>query len=382
MNPLNIVIAVSQFPTPESPNIGVYVTEQARALHNLGHKVVIVHAFQKSDRSSPGIEITENWWQGLRVIHVEYPLIRFTWYLPCVIALMLGIRRAKKYIKPDIAHAHFTLPVGLASLIAGRLLSLPVVITEHTGPIREICRDRLTSWAMRFSLSNVDSVVAVSNFLKNEMVKDLGVARSINVIPNLIDLAKFSLNDRHRADNSDKPLNVLFVSRSKDQRKGNDLVIKAFAKALLKNGRRIKLVIAGESLEGELGPLVDDLKIRDHCVFTGVLTLEQLSRLMSQCGFLVVASRYETFSLVTIEAMACGKPVVATRCGGPEELIKPETGLLVPVDDADALAGAIVDMSDNLERYEAELIARYARECFSEEVVARRLTQVYEQVLN
>jgi glycosyltransferase involved in cell wall biosynthesis len=125
-----------------------------------------------------------------------------------------------------------------------------------------------------------------------------------------------------------------------------------------------------------------ELGVAGNCLFTGALPIDKLSMLMRQSAFLVVASRYETFSLVLIEAMACGKPTVATRCGGPEELVAPDTGILVPSDDPESLARAMVEMSRTFSSYDSATIAQYARDNFSDDVIARQLTRVYEGVID
>ena len=93
---------------------------------------------------------------------------------------------------------------------------------------------------------------------------------------------------------------------------------------------------------------------------------------------LVVPSRRETFSLVTAEALASGTPVVATRCGGPEEILTEETGQLTEVDDAAALAIAIESM---LHRpYDRAALRRYAVDRFGSAAAAERLGRLYERV--
>jgi glycosyltransferase involved in cell wall biosynthesis len=93
---------------------------------------------------------------------------------------------------------------------------------------------------------------------------------------------------------------------------------------------------------------------------------------------LVVPSRRETFSLVTAEALASGTPVVATRCGGPEEILTDETGQLTDVDDAAALAIAI---ESTLNRsYDRAALRRYAVDRFGSSAAAERLGRLYERV--
>ncbi|HET9530056.1 MAG TPA: glycosyltransferase [Blastocatellia bacterium] len=377
---MNIVIATPEFPTDRFPFTGVYVVEQARALYRQGHKVSILCARQMEGRGLRfAFEETSYGDEGLPVIKVEYPIIRGASYIPCVIALRRALRKVKRYFEPDLIHAHVTLPVGFAAVVCGKVLGIPVAVTEHWGPVRQICDSRLGEWGMRFVTIRADRMIAVSEHLKQEMISELDTSRPIDVIPNLYDPFKF-----YRADNGSEPqsADILFVGRGGDLRKGNDLVLKSFARAMQRSTIKMRLVMVGSGLEKELAPLVSELGIAGDCVFTGALPLDRLSSLMRRCAFLVVASRYETFSLVLVEAMACGKPVIATRCGGPEGLVTSETGMLVPVDDTEAMADAMVEMSRDLARYDARSIARHARESYGEDVIARQLTRMYEGVIN
>jgi L-malate glycosyltransferase len=385
MLPMKIVIVTPQFPS-QSSHLGVFVAEQARALSRHGHSVTVVVTQQRAREALRGIRLTELRWQDLRVVQVEYPIVRLTWYLPCAIGLLAAFRRLRRHLGLDIIHAHFTFPVGIAALAAGRILGIPVIITEHTGPVAEMCRIWISILGLRLALRHADAVVSVSEHLKNEMTSEAKLKRPITVIPNLFDCARFyPMRDDGRCDSQAKheqPLDVLFIGRGGDARKGNDLIIKAWAKVLSRSLRLLRLVLVGPTLEEELKPLITDLGIVNHCVFTGALPPDRLASLMRECGFLVVASRYETFSLATVEAMACGKPVVATRCGGPDELLTPETGVLVPVDDVEALAKAIIGMSENIHHYDAGVIARHASERYGEAVVVQQLNKLYETLVN
>ena len=95
----------------------------------------------------------------------------------------------------------------------------------------------------------------------------------------------------------------------------------------------------------------------------------------------VLASRLETFGVVYIEAMAAGLPVIATACGGPEDFVSPDNGILVPKEDVPALADAMERMIRTRESYDSAAIARFARDRFSPAAVAGELEAVYRQIV-
>ena len=95
----------------------------------------------------------------------------------------------------------------------------------------------------------------------------------------------------------------------------------------------------------------------------------------------VLASKSETFGIVYIEAMAKGLPVIATRCGGPEEFVNKDNGLLVDVGDCEALTEAMVYMMNHKDLYNKEMIRQFCLENFSESAIADKIIEEYNKVI-
>ena len=102
---------------------------------------------------------------------------------------------------------------------------------------------------------------------------------------------------------------------------------------------------------------------------------------MSESDCFVLASRRETFGVAYIEAMAMGLPVIATKCGGPEDFVTNENGILVPVDDIDKLKEALIKMHQNIDLYDREKISSSTRESFAPSTIAKHLIEVYKNVI-
>ena len=96
----------------------------------------------------------------------------------------------------------------------------------------------------------------------------------------------------------------------------------------------------------------------------------------------VLSSRYETFSVVTAEAIAHGLPVVVTKCGGPEEFVSPDQGLLVNNMDINALISGIEYMSSNWQNYDPDKLMEYAKNKFDSPIVGHQLVNIYNEILN
>jgi len=95
---------------------------------------------------------------------------------------------------------------------------------------------------------------------------------------------------------------------------------------------------------------------------------------------LVISSRIETFSIVGIEAMGLGLPVIATKCGGPEDYITKETGLVVDKENPKLLAESIIFMKKNLKKYNNKKIAAYANKNFSDKVIINKIINIYKNI--
>jgi glycosyltransferase involved in cell wall biosynthesis len=167
-----------------------------------------------------------------------------------------------------------------------------------------------------------------------------------------------------------------------NQRKGIDLLLRALAH-LIRNGQDVVLDIGGEGPEREaLVLLARDLGIADRVNFLGLLSREGVRKAMQEAHLFVLPSSYETFGVAYIEAMACGLPVIATRCGGPEGFVTPDVGYLVPQSDENALATTIHDVFVNYHRFDGNEIRCYVVRRFGSDAVAKKLITIYERVVS
>ena len=113
-----------------------------------------------------------------------------------------------------------------------------------------------------------------------------------------------------------------------------------------------------------------------------ILTRDGVLAAMSECDALVVASRFETFSVVLIEALALGKPVIATRCGGPESIVSPQDGLLVDPGSVEAMASALSELHSSSFNFEPEGIRARCIARFGRAALTTRLMKIYDSVVN
>ena len=127
--------------------------------------------------------------------------------------------------------------------------------------------------------------------------------------------------------------------------------------------------------------MVINLGLSDKVKFHGMKTKREVAKFIKECEFLVLPSLYESFGIVLLEAMACGKPVITTLSGGQKEFVNENTGILVPAKDVNALASAIDYMLDNYHKYSPQRISKYVREAFSYKTIGKLLYNAYIELL-
>ena len=152
----------------------------------------------------------------------------------------------------------------------------------------------------------------------------------------------------------------------------------------LPNGydRNVELRLIGDGPEqSNLAALASKLGISERVVWLGKLDRPGVVSEMQRAQAIAVSSRYETFGVVLIEALACGKPVVSTKSGGPEEIVDEKNGLLVPLNNVDEMARALTEMRRHAGRYDPNRIRGRCLARFSPEVVTSSLLRVYGRAL-
>jgi glycosyltransferase involved in cell wall biosynthesis len=158
-------------------------------------------------------------------------------------------------------------------------------------------------------------------------------------------------------------------------------LLRAFAIAFKDRGD-VRLRIGGKGpLRQRLEHLSRELEIQDQVAFLGELSREKVLEEIRECDAFVLPSNFETFSVVLIESLAMGKPVVATDCGGPREIVNDDNGLLVPVGDVDLLAEAMQSMIEQRHLYPPISLRQACIAEYGEQAIIPRHLAVYESVL-
>jgi glycosyltransferase involved in cell wall biosynthesis len=203
------------------------------------------------------------------------------------------------------------------------------------------------------------------------------MGRRFQVIPNVVNTELF--HPRDNGEESGKK-RILFVGLLKPLKGMNSLLVAIGALARERRDFVLDIVGNGPDRE-EYEKITDRLGLEKFVRFHGLKTKKEVARIMRECSFLVQPSLVETFGVTVIEAMASGKPVVATDLPVFREKITMGRGILVPTGDNAALAGAIDTMLDRYQSYDPEELAQYVRRNYSYEIIGKKLNEIYHNVL-
>ncbi len=298
---------------------------------------------------------------------------------------MMGVRhlvRAGKYYldrygRPDIIHAFQGRWAGYAAYLLARELRLPYVITEHESYFEEGNIPASALPYLRKCYHAASRVFAVSRAMAQAMARVCD-QKHIQIIPNMVNTDCFTCLTEPRPY---APFLFLSVARLA-KIKRLDLLIKAFHLAFA-DEPHVRLRIVGEGNEYPLlVRTVRELSLQQQVDFCGALPHRQVKEEMQHAHCLVLCSDVETFGLVLIEAIACGLPVIATKCGGPEDIVTEEVGELVPCDNPHVLANAMHQMRLKYPRYTPAVLHDFAQQHYGEQVIAARLSEEYDKIVN
>ena len=134
--------------------------------------------------------------------------------------------------------------------------------------------------------------------------------------------------------------------------------------------------------ENKLKKLAESFHLLDRKIFfEGLKDNAEVYDYLHRCDFLIMNSRFETFSLICAEAMSCGKPVLATRCGGPNEFVNATTGVLIEPDNDEELKMEFLKMLAHFRNFDSGQIKNYSIELFSMDKVGAAFQKVYTSII-
>ena len=362
---------------------GVIASELGKTLAARGHRVHILSSdtpFRLADYQ-PGLSFH-------RVQTPTYPLFREPQYVLSLANKIVQVARAERV---DIIHAHYAIPHATAAYLARQILAssplhrvpTKVITTLHGTDITLLGSDPSYSETVAFCIQQSDGVTAVSESLKADTRRELGVDCEIRVIPNFLDCSVHrridvpNLRSRFAQDGQKV---VIHVSNFRPVKRVVE-VVEVFARIRRDVCARLLMVGDGPDM-GEAVQRARTLGVADDVLFLG--EQDQVFPLLSISDLFLLPSAQESFGLAALEAMACEVPVIASRVGGlPEVIAHDENGFLHAPDDLDGMArsGVMLLTDERLHRRVAGAARRTVHQRFCDVKIVPVYEAYYQEIL-
>lgn len=370
---MRILIVNSEYP-PIGGGAGNASAHIAKELVSLGHQVTVITA-RFSDLAN------EEHIDGVRLIRL--PGLRrkadrstaFEQTVFMISAAFFGLTWVRQE-HPDVALAFFGVPSGAAAWFWNWFIPMPYIVCLRGGdvpgfrPYDFARQHRLLSPLLRRVWRRGEAVVANSEGLR-QLAQRFEPRLTIKVISNGVNADRFNVKDRDW-----QPPRLLFVGRVVYQ-KGLDLLLSALG-ALKQFAWQLDIVGDGPRVE-KLKEQARDLGIAERVHFLGWKAKAELPSIYQRANLFVYPSRHEGMPNAVLEAMASGLPVLATRIAGNEELVTPETGMLVPAEKVDALRSALEQLL--LDAESCQRMGAAGRKRVVQNFTWRRVAEDYLQLM-
>jgi glycosyltransferase involved in cell wall biosynthesis len=390
--PPHILMIPSFYPTKENPLNGIFFQEQALMIKSMNIDLGVIYPEIRPLKNFHPKLMIDNYFQTSFAMEKGLPTCRMHGWNPAPgylkgtmnywshVASLLFKKYTQRYGRPHLVHAQSALWAGIAAHSLYNKYRIPYVITEHRDNFLHedlFPGQPKKDWLhkiLKEVFNKAKNVAVVSKALKQGLAKYMNKSNhSIEVIPNFLDADAFRPKTVAKPKDSFVFLTVAHLVQSKNI----DLLLYAFQK-LIKIDPKIRLRIVGNGPERKkLVTLARELSLGTHVEFLGEISRQQVKEAYADSHVFVLPSKYETFGIVYIEALSMGLPVIATRCGGPEDIITEAVGMLIPTDDQQALMNAMLAIKDNYLNYHSHHLRNYAVAKFGKETVVDHIANFY-----
>jgi N-acetyl-alpha-D-glucosaminyl L-malate synthase BshA len=359
---------------------GVVATELGKALAEQGHSVHFITYSQpvRLEHFQENVYYHE-------VTVADYPLFEFAPYETALTSKLVDVA---KFERLDLVHVHYAIPHASVAYMAKQILlqegyKLPFITTLHGTDITLVGKNASYNPVVTFGINQSDAVTSVSNSLREDTFRYFQVTNDIEVIPNFVDLNRFSKLQKEHFKKAIAPNNeriIIHASNFRPVKRISD-VVAVFNRIC--EQLPAKLLMIGDGPErSRIEQECRDSEYADQIRFLG--KLEAVEEILSIGDLFMLPSESESFGLSALEAMACQVPVISSNTGGlPEVNIDGVTGFMSNVGDLQDMAAnalKIITDDDVLAGFKAR--ARQQASKFDLGKILPKYIELYQRVID
>lgn len=380
---MNIFFVSRGWPSEREPQWGCFERDQALALSQLGHHIVVLSVDVRFRKYYRKYGITKEidgdivhydlfagsiWGRILRTISINlYIKVRRCFFL------FLFEKVIKEEGLPDLIYAHYLNNSSMA-LAAKQKYGIPVVGIEHWSELGyQHLNKSIKYWAGKI-YNELDFLLTVSSALRENILKNFDID---SVVVNNMVGQEFCYESPTRQTKKVKFVTVGNLI----PRKSIDDIIEAFHMAQLPPKKWIMEIVGDGPEKNKIATLIKKYNLGENIKMLGAKDRAGVIEILRCSDVFILASSSETFGVVAIEALACGLPTISTDCGGTKDIISEENGLMCPVHNIVKLSEGINYMFNHYQNYNRKRIADDCQKRFSSEAIAKRLIDIFEKVM-
>ena len=379
---MNILFLPSWYESDMEKNAGVFFTEQAMALQQMGNNVTIaivdiLNYPYKSDK--PKFKIFKEERHGMDVYRIivpsymtgQLPKVFFSYYARYYKKLMKYM--LSQGLKFDVMYAHSFWHAGYIATLLKKKYSIPLIVQEHRSMLITGEFSNKVNRFLKSTVENSDAFYCVSNKLRDNVFVRTGLSEGIEILPNMVD----DLFQYKQLANDN--FTYTFIGTLNENKRIIQL-LKCFEK-VCENNSSICLKVAGDGPQREqVNELISNSEVlRESVEVLGLLPRDKVLNLLTETNVLVLPSAFETFGIVCIEAMAVGRPVICTK-NGSADFVNDSNGILIDVDSDEQLTSAMEKVYRNYSDYDLKLISENCLKSYSAGVVMNKVMTTMEML--
>lgn len=377
---MKLLVIGRGYPEVNTGMVGIFEYEQAEAMINNYKEFDVMYFFNdnRSIKRLRQLKVIKKQKNKMNIFGLNFPIggipNNLFQYIKSKTSIIVLKQIIGRFGKPDVVHIHFPL-ITMTEDIWNYITSLncKIIITEHYSRVQKKELSNKQRALLTKIAKSADEFLCVNEELSQSIKEITKVDRKYHVIPNIVSSAFTNISTV-----KDNNVDYRFISIGRlVKEKKFDILIKAFHQSF-KDSVNIKLFIIGDGEEYyKLKRLVNQLGMQEKIILFGFQERNTTANLLSKSDVYVSASSFETFGVPTIEAMACGLPVIVADSSPLKSYINKERGMLFEVNNINSLSEKMLDIYNRKNIYKPDEISSFANEKFSETTVAKTLKYLY-----